>query len=54
MESLGQEVAPFATRQILHYPLWLSLTHPAPLGVDAVVQTWPSLRLYTFPRLLPQ
>ncbi len=29
MESLGQEVDPFATRQISHCPLWLSLTHPA-------------------------
>ncbi len=47
MESLGQEVDPFATRQISHYPLWLSLTHPALLGLDAMVQTW--LRLYTFP-----
>ncbi len=43
MESLGQEVDPFATRQILHCPLWLSLTHPAPLGLDAMVQTWPRL-----------
>ncbi len=39
MESLGQEVDPFATRQILHCRLWLSLTHPAPLGPDAMVQT---------------
>ncbi len=54
MESLGQEVDPFATRQISHCPLWLSLTHPAPLGLDAVVQTWPRLCLYTFPRSLPR
>ncbi len=28
-------------------------THPAPLGLDAMVQTWPSLRMYAFPfRLL--
>ncbi len=33
MESLGQEVDPFATRQISCCPLWLSLTHPAPLGL---------------------
>ncbi len=28
MESLGQEVDPFATRQTSHCHLWLSLTHP--------------------------
>ncbi len=49
MESLGQEVDPFVTSQTSHCPLWLSLTHPAPLGLDAMVQTWPRLRLYTFP-----
>ncbi len=38
MESLGQEVDPFATRQISHCPLWLSLTHPASQGQDAMVQ----------------
>ncbi len=52
VESLGQEVDPFATRQTLHCPLWLSLTHPAPLGLDAMVQTWPRLCLYTFTRSL--
>ncbi len=32
-----------------------SLTHPAPLGLDAMTQTWPRLRLYAFPpiALLP-
>ncbi len=32
-----------------------SLTHPAPLGLDAMVQTWPRIRLYAFPpiALLP-
>ncbi len=45
----------FATRQTSHCPLWFSLTHPAPLGLDAMVQTWPRLRLYAFPpiALLP-
>ncbi len=45
----------FATHQTSHCPLWYSLTHPAPLGLDAMVQTWPRLRLYTFPpiALLP-
>ncbi len=45
----------FATRQTSHCPLWFSLTHPAPLGLDAMVQTWPRLQLYNFPpiTLLP-
>ncbi len=56
MESFGQaQVDLFATRQTSHCPLWFSLTHPAPLGLDAMVQTWPRLRLYNFPpiALLP-
>ncbi len=56
MESFGQaQVDLFATRQTSHCPLWFSLTHPAPLGLDAMVQTWPRLRLYDFPpiALLP-
>ncbi len=53
MERLGQaQVDLFATRQTLHCPLWLSLTHPDPLGLDAMVQTWPRLCLYAFPRSL--
>ncbi len=28
--------------------LWFSLTHPAPLGLDAMVHTWLRLRLYAF------
>ncbi|KAI2664621.1 Transposon Ty3-G Gag-Pol polyprotein [Labeo rohita] len=45
----------FATRENTQCPLWYSLAHPAPLGLDAMVQTWPRLRLYTFPpiALLP-
>ncbi len=45
----------FASRETLHCPLWFSLTHPAPLGLDAMVQMWPRLRLYAFPpiALLP-
>ncbi len=42
----------FATHQTSHCPLWYSLTHPAPLGLDAMVQTWPRLRLYTFPSIV--
>ncbi len=30
-----------------------SLTHPAPLGLDAMTQTWPRLRLYAFPPIAP-
>ncbi|KAI2663175.1 Transposon Ty3-G Gag-Pol polyprotein [Labeo rohita] len=45
----------FATRENTQCPLWYSLVHPAPLGLDAMVQTWPILRLYAFPpiALLP-
>ncbi len=43
----------FASRETSQCPLWFSLTYPAPL--DAMVQTWPRLRLYAFPpiALLP-
>ncbi len=49
------EVDLFATRVNAQCPLWFSLAPPAPLGLDAMVQTWPRLRLYTFPpiALLP-
>ncbi|XP_048017809.1 uncharacterized protein LOC125249543 [Megalobrama amblycephala] len=49
------EVDLFASKETSHCPLWYSLTHPAPLGLDAMVQTWPRLRLYAFPpiALLP-
>ncbi|KAL0183550.1 hypothetical protein M9458_019246, partial [Cirrhinus mrigala] len=45
----------FASRENTQCPLWYSLAHPAPLGLDAMVQTWPRLRLYAFPpiALLP-
>lgn len=42
------EVDLFASRETSHCSLWFSLTHPAPLGLDAMVQTWPRLRLYAF------
>ncbi len=38
----------FASQETSHCPLWFSLTHPAPLGLDAMVQTWPRLCLYAF------
>ncbi|XP_051740767.1 uncharacterized protein LOC127507586 [Ctenopharyngodon idella] len=49
------EVDLFASKETSHCPLWYSLTHPAPLGLDAMVQAWPRLRLYAFPpiALLP-
>ncbi len=37
-------------REMSHCPLWFSLTHLATLGPDAMVQTWPRLCLYAFPR----
>ncbi|XDV51917.1 hypothetical protein PO909_020709 [Leuciscus waleckii] len=49
------EVDLFASQETSHCPLWFSLRHPAPLGLDAMMQTWPRLRLYAFPpiALLP-
>ncbi|KAI2651171.1 Transposon Ty3-G Gag-Pol polyprotein [Labeo rohita] len=35
----------FATRENAQCPLWFSLVHPAPLGLDAMTQMWPRLRL---------
>ncbi|KAL0162339.1 hypothetical protein M9458_041735, partial [Cirrhinus mrigala] len=45
----------FATQENAQCPLWFSLIHPAPLGLDAMVQMWPRLHLYAFPpiALLP-
>ncbi len=41
---LGQaQVDLFATRQLSHCPLCLSLTPPAPLGLHAMLQTWLSM-----------
>ncbi len=54
--EFGQaQVDLFASQETSHCPLWFSLTHPAPLRLDAMVQTWPRLRLYAFPpiALLP-
>ncbi|KAI2645393.1 Sialin [Labeo rohita] len=50
------QVDSFATRENAQCPLWYSLAHPAPLGLDAMVQTWPRLCLYAFPpiALLPE
>ncbi|CAM4615546.1 unnamed protein product [Leuciscus chuanchicus] len=54
--EFGQaEVDLFASHENTHCPLWSSLTYPAPLGLDAMVQSWPRQRLYAFPpiTLLP-
>ena len=49
------EVDLFASKETSHCPLWFSLSHPAPLGLDAMVQAWLRSRLYAFPpiALLP-
>ncbi len=53
-KEFGQaQVDLFVSRETSHCPLWFSLPHPAPLGLDAMTQTWPRLRLCMhFPRLL--
>lgn len=45
----------FASQKTTLCPLWFALTHPAPLGLDGMVQTWPRWYLYAFPpiALLP-
>ncbi len=45
----------FASRETSHCPLCFSHMHPAPIGLDVMVQTWAWLRLYAFPpiTLLP-
>ncbi len=50
------QVDVFETQETSQCPLWFSLTPPAPLGLDAMVQTWPRLRPYAFPliALLPR
>ncbi len=55
-KEFGQaQVDLFVSQETSHCPLWFSLTHPTPLGLDAMTQTWPRLRLYAFPpiALLP-
>ncbi len=42
--QFGQaQVDLFGSRETSHCPLWFSLTHPAPLGPDTMVETWPRL-----------
>jgi hypothetical protein len=40
---------PLCILENTHCPLWFSLSQPAPLGLDAMMQTWPRSRLYAFP-----
>ncbi len=48
--EFGQaQVYLFASRETSHCPLWFSLMHPAHLGLDAMMHTWPRFRLYAFP-----
>ncbi len=49
------EVDLFASQESFQYPLWFSLSCPAPLGIDAFAHTWPDRRLYAFPpvKLIP-
>ncbi len=54
--EFGQaQVDLFASQETSHCSLWFSLTHPALLRLDAMVQTWLRLCLYAFPpiTLLP-
>lgn len=55
-EKFGQaQVDLFASSETNHCPMWFPLTHPAPLGLDVMVQLWQRLHLYAFPpiSLLP-
>ncbi len=48
-KEFGQaQVDLFASQETSHCPLWFSLTHPAPLGLDAMVQMWPELSSVCF------
>ncbi len=49
------EVDLFASQETAQCPLYFSLTPPAPLGLDAIANTWPRWGLYAFPpiALLP-
>lgn len=52
-KEFGQaEVDLFELQETTNCPLWFSLTHPAPLSLDAMVQTWPRLHLYAFPQIV--
>ena len=50
------EVDLFASQQTAQCPLYFSLSHPAPLGLDAMAHSWPKMCLYAFPpvALLPR
>ncbi len=45
----------FASQESTQCPLWFSLSHPASLGIDALVHPWSDMKLYAFPpgKLIP-
>ncbi len=43
------EVDLFASQESTQCPLWFSLSHPASLGIDALVHPWTDMKLYAFP-----
>lgn len=49
------EVDLCASQEMAQCPLYISLIHPAPLGLDAMAHAWHRLGLYAFPliALLP-
>ncbi len=56
-KEFGQaQVDMIAPRATSHCPLWFSSHASSSFGLDAMVQTWPRLRLYAFPpiALLPE
>ncbi len=49
------EVDLFASQESSQCPLWLSLSFPTTLGIDAFAHPWPNVSLYAFPpiKLIP-
>ncbi len=39
----------FSSSMTTHCPLWFTLSHTSPLGLDALAHEWPRTRLYAFP-----
>ncbi len=56
LNSMGAaEVDLFASQESTQCPLWLSLSHTAFLGINALAHPWPYMKLYAFPpvKLIP-
>ncbi|KAK3522582.1 hypothetical protein QTP86_025003 [Hemibagrus guttatus] len=49
MDQLSEEEQGIPLQQSSHCPLWFSHTPPAPVELEAMVQTWQRSHLYTFP-----